>query len=316
MSSSLPASSSVASLEDKEVTLHIESLKTFTIKVKGSETIHNIKAIIKQKEGALSTHYQELIISGNQLKDGNRLQDYITAGNSTVNVVCREKVIYLNLTKITSSGIVSTGLQAKLSHTVGQLKSMIDTAEGTRSEYHLIFDGDRLQDDMTLGGSGLMNDSILYMVLDPVDTLQLQIAMPCGRVEKITVKRLHKIFDLKVALQKEIDMPIDQWHLAYSARTLEDFNSFSYYGVQADSLLSVVLPAVQIFVRNGSVLHNVVDINLTDCVFSLKNKILAKTLVPVKHQMLLYSGRLLFDLERLLTYGIKKNSTVELRIKV
>ncbi|CAM8911700.1 unnamed protein product [Rhodiola kirilowii] len=312
--SSFAADFSSSSSDEVEVTLRVKISKTVTLKAKASETIDNIKALIKQRENAAPAHFQDLFISGNQLKDGGKLSEYITVGNSNVNVdvICTES-IKINVERVSNDGINSIGFEVKMNDTIGMVKTMIDTQVGTISdEYKLIFAGKQLQDDMTIEGSGLKNDSVLYMMLCPKDTLSLRIAMQCGGIEKITVKPLNTIFDLKVVLQRNIDMPINQWHLAYSGKALEDPKTVAYCGLKDDSLLHVMLPSVQILVRIRSREHVTVFIKLTDFVSSLKEQIFDKAGYPVKYQTLTFAGKVLADDLKIKTYGIQKGSTVHL----
>lgn len=298
-----------------KVTLLVKITKSVTLKVRASERIENVKVLVKQSEDAVPAHLQELIISGKQLNDGNKLSDYISAGKSAVNVVSRENYITINVKRISNAGIISLGCEVKKSDTIKTVKSMIDAQEGTRSDdYHFVLCGEQLEDDMTVEGSNLKNDSVLYMVLCPRDTLPLQIVMPCGRIERVTVKPLNTIFDVKVALQRNIEMTIDRWHLTYLDEAIEDHVTVAYLGLGVDSLLHVMLPSVQIFVRLQSGKQITIFIKLNDDVASLKKEVCDKAGYPVEYQSLVFSGRVLKEGRRIITYGIQKDSTVHLRI--
>ncbi|CAM8915003.1 unnamed protein product [Rhodiola kirilowii] len=302
--------------DDQEVTLHVKIEKTVTLKVKSSEKIRNIKALVKDTEDAIPTNLHELVISGNKLEDEDELNDYITVGNSFVNIVYQDCRIKINVIRMSIDGIVSIGLQVKMDDTIELVKFMIDTREGTRSdEYKLIFDGEQLQDYTTIAASGLKNDSVVYVMLCPKDTLSLQISMPCGRIERITVKPLNTIFDLKVVLQRNIEMPIDQWELAYSDKPLGNLRTVVSCGLETGSLLHVMLQrSMQIFVRIPSGKQITLFIKLTDDVLSLKEQIFKKTSYPVAYQSLKFSWRVLEDSQRVVSYGIQKDSTIHLSV--
>ncbi len=72
----------------------------------------------------------------------------------------------------------------------------------------------------------------------------------------------------------------------------------------------------QIFVKTLSGKTSTINVELTDTVETLKEKIREKDAIPTNEQRLIYGGKQLEDGRTLADYGLQKEATVHLVLRV
>ena len=150
----------------KEATLHLflglhmfvrtHTGKIITIKVKPSDTIENIKAMIQDREN-IPLGQQKLTFSGRQLEDGHTLSNYNIKRESTLDLKW-EIDIFIRLTEKTCA------LTVDYSDTVENVKAMIKHKEHVPPDQQILtFDGVILQDACKLYDCKVSSGSTLRL---------------------------------------------------------------------------------------------------------------------------------------------------------
>ena len=142
-----------------------------------------------------------------------------------------------------------------------------------------------------------------------------------GKSVALDVQATDTVQDVKRKLQDKEAIPAGQQRLVFQTRELEDSRTLADYNIQRDSNLGLVLRLVggasyQIFVKNLLGKSVALDVQATDTVQTVKQKLQDKEGIPADQQRLVYTTKELDPTRTLADYNIQRDATLHLVLRL
>jgi ubiquitin len=216
--------------------------------------------------------------------------------------------------------------------TIERLKQKIQAKEGIPvDQQSLIFGGSQLEDNRTLSDCDIQDEDTVHLLRQgrarrrgpqirgpPVEhtgPMQLIIKMGnTGETIMLDVESGDTIKSVKERIQAENGLPLDRQCLMFAGRELEDARTLSDYDIRRERTVLRLSKTrgMMIFIHTLTGKTFEVEVEPSDTVESVKEKIQEQEGIPPDEQRLIFGGRLLEDGRTMSDYHVQHESEMQL----